>query len=209
MKKILSLVLFNAVLIAPTIASPAIQAEAGASYFVLRDTRSDSSTNVLSVDEPTKVAPFVAATYDFTERVGLRLSYHFLNNVQTTAQHGSPPGSPIQVIVWGHYRDDIHLFTAAPEFKFPLSPKLSLALSPQLNWVASRGVVSFSTTDPTVLLVGPRERDEEGITWGGSVRALWAIDSRFSISVGYQYSDLDPSFDRQAHIFSGGLLWKF
>jgi hypothetical protein len=70
-------------------------------------------------------------------------------------------------------------------------------------------VVSYSTTNPAVLLIGPRKRNDDGFTLGGSVRFLWSFSPRLAISLGYQYVDLDPSFDREAQVFSGGMQWKF
>lgn len=190
-------------------AAPAFHAELGASYFLLRNSDPQPGSHRLSVDEPEKLAPFVAGAYEFSERFSLRLSYHYLSDVSTVAELGSPPGSPLAVVVWGHYDDDVHLVSAAPEFKWSLAPRLSLGVAPQLNWVASRGVVSFSTHNPAVLLVGPQRRHDDGLTLGGAARLLWSIGKNSVVSLGYQYVDLDPSFGREAHVFSGGLLWRF
>jgi hypothetical protein len=193
----------------PVVASPAIQPEIGVSYFFLRHTALERGSYRLSIDEPEKFAPFVAANAELNDWLGLRFSYTFVNNARTTAMLGSPPGSPLTVVVWGHYDDDIHVVSAAPEFKWRFTPALSLGVAPQVNWVASRGTISYSTDNPTVLLVGPRDRHDDGFTLGGSARLLWSLSARATLTLGYQYLDLDPSFDREAHVISGGLQWKF
>jgi hypothetical protein len=187
----------------------ALEPEAGVSVFALRHTRAEGGTHVLARDEPTRLAPYVAARHAFNERFALRLSYQFVGHAESVTEYGSPPGSPLAVVVWGHYRDDIHVVSAAPELAWALSRELSLSLAPQVNWVASRGVVSYATTNATVLLVGPRTRREEGFTLGGALRASWSFTRRAALSAGYEYLDLDPSFGRQAHVFSGGVRWKF
>jgi hypothetical protein len=189
-------------------ASP-LQAEAGVSYFVLRHTRFESGATAFRVDEPHNAAPFVALTRDVSDTWDVKLSYRYLNNVRTTVQFGSPPGSMLPVVVWGHYDDDVHMLTAAPEFKWRVASQLTFAIAPEVNWVASRGVVSYSTNNATVLLVGPRRRNDDGFTLGASARWLWTTGSRWAMMLGYEYVDLDPSFDREAHVFSGGVQWRF
>jgi hypothetical protein len=204
--------LISALVAASAIGAPTFHAEGGASYFVIRDARLEPAPDPLAVDEPRKVAPFVGVTYDMTDQIAFRFSYHYLSDVRTTVVFGSPPGSPpspLPIIIWGHYEDDVHLVTVAPEFKWRIGPTVTFSIAPQVNWVASRGVVSYSTTNPLVLLLAPRERDDEGLTLGGSARIRWALGSRAAISLGYQYVDLDPSFGRKAHAFTGGLQWSF
>lgn len=200
-----------------TLALPCLRAaeilpEIGASFFLLDGGNLDGSPRPVSVDEPGEIAPFIALTYGLTDRIGLRFSYQYLNNVRTTAMFSSPPpGGPvtIPIVVWGHYVDDVHLLTLAPEFKWPVSPKMTLSVAPQLHWVASRGVVSYSTTNALIQLVAPRGRHADGFTAGGAARLGWTLGPRAAVSVAYQYCDLDPSFDREAHVFSGGFQWRF
>jgi hypothetical protein len=71
--------------------SAAVQAEAGISHFLIRDGRLEQAPDPLSVDQPSEFAPFVAATVDLTSHIGLRFSYHYVNDVRTTAAFGSPP----------------------------------------------------------------------------------------------------------------------
>ena len=196
----------------PAIMAAEIRSEIGASFFAVRHARLEQSPSPLSSDEPGRTAPYVAATYGLNERIAIRLSYHYLNDVRTTAQFAGPPGippSPLPVFVSGHYVDDVHVLSVAPEYHWAIAPALSFSVAPQLNWVTSRGVVSYSTNSALILLVAPRERNDEGFTWGGAVRMQWSLGARAALAAGYQFVDLEPSFDREAHVFSAGLSWKF
>ncbi len=211
--KILSVLIFlGAISATSATASPAIHPEIGVSYFVLRNTKPESSTAPLSVDEPTKFAPFVAVRCEATPWLGLRLSYHFLNNLHTVTENGPPPGLPLStlpIFVRSHYQDDVHLVSAAPEFTWNIAPQWTVALAPQVNWVSSRGTISYSTNSPLLSLVAPRARNDDGFTLGGGGWVRWSLGARTTLSLGYQYLDLEPSFGREAHSFSGGVSWKF
>lgn len=207
-----SLLLLSVFLALRASATPGAQAEIGASYFALRHSGLEGAANVLSVDEPGKFAPFLAARYGFNDRFALRLSWHFLKNVRATATSGAPAGTPPSVppfVVWTHMHDDIHVLSAAPEIAWRVSPKVTFALAPQLNWVASRGTVSYSTLHPLILLPAPQARRDDGFALGGNARLLRSLGGRAALSVGYQFLNLDPSFGRQAHVISGGLQWRF
>ena len=204
----LSLLLLLSALAAPVIASPTIEPEAGVSYFVLRHTQIQPGA-VTSVDEPTATVPFVAVTGGFTDHFGLRLSYHYLRNVDTVTRYNVPPGSLLQILVWGHYEDDVHLFSAAPEFKWSLAPRVMFAIAPEVNWVASKGMISYSTNGAALTLVAPQTRNDHGFTLGGSTRLVWSLGRHAAVALGYQYVDLDPSFGRVGHVFSGSVQWEF
>lgn len=194
------------------VAAPGYQVEAGATLFTFESGQFEPGPTPLVTDDPPEVAPYVAMTYGFTDQFGLRLAYHYLNDVRATVEFGSPPGfppSPLPVVVWGHYRDDVHVVSLAPEFSWSLSRAFTVTLGPQLNWVASRGTISYSTNALALTLLAPRPQRDEGFTAGGTARLNWSIGARTAITVGYHYLDLDPSFDRKAHAFSGGLQWKF
>lgn len=193
-------------------AATSFQAEAGASYFFLREARLERAPTPLSTDEPGKFAPFVAGSLAFNERVALRLSYAFLDNARATAVFPGPPGvppSPLAVVVWGRYRDDVHVVSLAPEFTWTLRPRLAFAVAPQVNWVASRGVVSYSTNSALLLLVAPQPRNDDGLTLGAAAKLRWTLGARASLSLGYEYVDLAPSFGRRAQVLSGGWRWNF
>lgn len=196
----------------PAAAAPGFSLEGGASYFMLRHERLESSPAPFTVDQPDRLAPFVGLRTALTDRFGLRASYQFVNNVRATAQFsyrlGDPP-SPVPTIVWGHYEDDVHVFSLAPEFTWPLAPRLNFALSPQFNWVKSRGLVRYSTDNALILLQAPRERNEDGTTWGGAARFDWAFGAKSGLFASYQFVDLEPSFERQARVVSAGMTWKF
>lgn len=210
--RILSLALFSAVLLCPLLRAASVVPEVGASYYFLRGARLEGTATPLSTDEPGKLAPFVAGTFAFNERVALRFSYSYLDNARTTVVFPGPPGSPpslLPIVIWGHYRDDVHIVSLAPEFSWALRPGLAFAVAPHVNWVASRGVVSFSTNGATILLVGPRARNDDGFTLAGAARLRWDLGARAALTLGYEYTDLAPSFGRRAHVASAGLRWKF
>jgi hypothetical protein len=198
--------------LATQLRSAVIEIEAGPSYFFFEGARPEVAPDPLQFDAPDKGGFFVAATYAFTERIGARVAYHQVNNTRIAAQYGSPPGSPpspLTVVVWGHYRDDIHLITAGPEFKWRPYPRLLLAAGPQVNWIASRGTASYGSETALILFAGPRARNDEGFTWGGAARVAWAVGARTAITAGYQFVDLEPSFHRRAQVMSAGVSWRF
>src|SRR5688572_29836687 len=106
------------VLSAPLTIAAAFEAEIGASYFVFRGTQLGQTA--LSVDEPKELAPYIAGTYVVSDRFGVRLTYHHLRDVHTQADFGAPPGLPPSqpAGVFGHFEDDVHLLSVAPEFEW-------------------------------------------------------------------------------------------
>lgn len=189
------------------------RAEAGVSYFALHGARFENQPAPLALDQDGgRWAPFVAGSYAFTERVGVRLSYHYVHNLSATAEYGYPPGPGDvhpQVVTWGHYDDDIHLVTLAPQLKWAFNDRVSATVAPGLNWVASRGTVGYSTLNPAVTLPARRGRNESGLTLGAAAGLAWAVGEQGTFSLSYQWVDLDPSWNREAHVFSGGLGWQF
>src|ERR1043165_8694865 len=142
--KILPTLLCSLLLAAPTwVAAADLRAEAGVSYFVPRHGRFEKSPAPLTLDDSNRGAPFVAVTRAVNENFGLRFSYHYVNEFRARTQLSSPPGSLLAIVVWGHYRDAVHLLSAEPELTWKLAPALTFAIAPQLNWVASRGTVSY------------------------------------------------------------------
>lgn len=188
-------------------------AEVGASYLSLhgeRFERSPASSQTLG--GKARTAPFITAGYRVDGGLGVRLSYHAIGDIEAAAKFGSPPSQdgPVTtpVVVWGHYEDEVHLVTLAPEFSWPRG-KLTFSLAPEVNWVSSRGRVTYTMEDPTITAIPPRRHSENGFTLGGSIGVSYAIAERTSVSLTYHYTDLDPSFDRQAHVFSAGVKWAF
>src|SRR4051812_8819162 len=99
--------------------------EVGASYFSFHDARYEGSQAPFQTDEPGQWAPYVAVTAGFSPHVGLRLAYHYVRDIEATVGYGSPPGTLLPVVVYGHYRDTVHLLSLSPEFSWQLNPKLS------------------------------------------------------------------------------------
>jgi hypothetical protein len=183
--------------------------EAGYSHFEFRDSDPERGIPTRSISESSRGAPFVAGSMTLTERIGLRTSYHYIDNVRSTAQIATPFDWPDSINVFGHYRDNIHLVTIAPEYGWSPRPGLALAISPQLHWVNSRGRVDYETNSTEIQLPDPHRRNDHGFTLGISGRVGVSLSDRSAAFAGYSFSDLSPSFGRQAHIFFGGFSYAF
>ena len=196
----------------PAIHASPFHVEAGASYFMFNGTNLESRANLNSVDEPKNRAPFVGVQYDLGQGFGVRFSYQWVNEVWTTAEYGPTANfspSPFPSLVWGYYHDDIDVISVSPEFALALTPRLSVGIAPQINWVRSRGWIHYSSMSPVLLLVAPQAWRDDGFTVGGSTRLQWIFASRAAASVSYQFTDLKPSFGRKAHVLTGSLQWRF
>ncbi len=210
----LKLALLSGVAAATAAAQPVgFYAELGASYLSLHGERFERSPEPLqTLGGKAKTAPFVTAGYRLDEGLSVRLSYHAIGDIEAAAKFGSPPnqGGPVNtpVVVWGRYEDEVHLLTLAPEFSWPRG-KWTFRLAPEVNWVSSRGRASYTMSDPTIAAIPPRTHSENGFTLGGALAVSYAIAERTSVSLTYHYTDLDPSFDREAHVFSAGVRWGF
>lgn len=211
--KTFTLVALGALLTTAAAAQTTFYAEAGVSYLALRDARFETAPDPLRTSGgKSEAAPFIAGGVSFTERFGLRLSYHYVDQINASAQFPSPPaGGPITtpVVVWGYYQDEVHLVGLAPEFRWAAGPKLRFTIAPVLNWVASRGEVWYAAANAAVLPGPSRRPSDEDFTFGGSLGLEWSLTEHAAISLSYQYADLQPSFDREAHLISGALRWNF
>jgi hypothetical protein len=132
-----------------------------------------------------------------------------VKGIRAKSDLSNPPGSPLAIVVFGHYHDDVHLFSAGPEFKVALNSIVSASITPQLNWVVSKGEVAYSTPSALVLLPARFGLNHDGLTLGAAARINWTLTRRLDLTLGYQFTDFDPSFDRVAHIISAGLALKF
>ncbi len=189
-------------------------AEGGGSL-VLVGTASLPTTPNFSVsrqsNDRTKGAPYISAGVSFSERFRLRLSYHYiadLESTQTTTWAGGPTFAPEYDF---HIRssDDVHIVGLAPELIWPVSQRVSLSVSPVLNWVASRGALHFSTNAPNISIIPRIDHRDDDFTFGGAVGLTWALAERMDAVFSYQYTDLKPSFGRTAQLLSAGLRWRF
>lgn len=206
----------TAALSATVVAKAQFYVEAGVSFVGLADGRFERTPDAFFSDDGEEAAPFIAGGYSFSERFGMRASYHYIGDIKASAGYGHPPGMPdpvLPVVVYGHYKDDVHLVGLAPELRWAATEKLKLTFSPMLNWVASRGVAryAYGATPPTTLLapIPNRRHRDEGLTFGASIGMAWMIGERSTLSLSYQYTDLEPSWDRVAHLVSGALRWNF
>lgn len=224
MKMLRSYVLF-AIFCLPAFAESSLNTEAGVSYVFIRKARYETgsiTTGVLSEDK-SQVAPFVAIGHSFSESVSLRLSYQYIGNLNATTQSvfqiALPPGTnvpnPLIPNFTNQYHDSVHVLGLAPEFKWRLSPKLGLTFSPELNWAADRGtILSTEIHDQPIspfTAVAPKQASHtaENFSLGASAGVLWSLSERCSLAFSYRYTELQPSWNRQAHILSAALRWHF
>ena len=164
---------------------------------------------VLGEDKSTW-APFISAGYTFSERVGVRLAYHFVGNLSASVKSTLLVGGDVVLgDVSLRFNDEVHVLSLAPEFKWPVTGGLRLTVSPELNWVASRGEVLATTLNPVINVLPRGIRNKQALTLGASVGAIWALSDQCDLAVGYKYSDLKPSWGRAAHMVSGSLRWRF
>ncbi len=210
----LKLALLGGMVAATAVAQQAgFYAEIGASYLSLHGERFERSPEALETrGGKARTAPFITAGYRVDDGLSVRLSYHAIGDIEASAKFASPPDpdEPVNtpVVVWGRYEDEVHLVTLAPEFSWPRG-KLTFTVAPEVNWVSSRGRATYTMEDPTIAAIPPRRHSENGFTLGGAVGISYALAERTSVSLTYHYTDLDPSFDRQAHVLSGGVRWAF
>jgi opacity protein-like surface antigen len=186
-------------------------AEGGVSYFDLRGASfadsAASKVTAVHVDD-SAWAPFIAAGYSFSEHIGLRLSYQYVSDVRSEVDRTYTAGSG-SYVVNARYSDDLHVVALAPEFKWTISPKLTLSLSPELNWIAMREDMRLHTDAPSITVVPRSSRTEDEFTFGASAGVSWAINERSALTLAYKYVDLKPSWDRTANVVSAGLRWNF
>jgi hypothetical protein len=187
-------------------------AEGGASLVLLSkaDVQTSSSYNVVSPShDRTKGAPFVAAGISFSEHFRVRLSYHYLGNLESAATNVLRLPSIAPYDVYTRFSDHVHIVGFAPELSWPIGRRVSLNISPVLNWVASRGAIYLQTNAPNVTLIPKVDHREDDFTLGGAAGLSWRLGERTDAVFNYQYTNLRPSFGRTAQLLSAGLHWRF
>lgn len=205
---------------ATALAAPGAFTEIGLSHFALDGARFEKHPTPVAVwDETSKLAPFVAAGYSFTDGFGLKLSYHYVADISSAAKYNSfPTDGDVQlpVVTMAYYEDDLHVVGLSPEFKFKVGNAVTLAFAPVLNWVAnqgraiySHGVINVAPDPSNPQVVVRRSRDDDGFTVGGSIALLFSLSERSALSFSYQYANLEPSYDREGHILTGAWRWTF
>jgi hypothetical protein len=203
--------LFRVLLLAPLFvhpcwSQPRLQWEAGASRFALTSSTFPHPTPVSgTIKEDDAVwAPFVAADYSISQRLGLRLSYHYIDSVTYAIEHPVEP-QPSAWFISTRYTDDLHLLTLAPELKWALGNKTTISVAPQLNWIHVKQVFGTFTNAPHVSVLPPVKRTKEAFTFGASAGVTWQLGRRWGLALRYSYLDLDPSWGRRSHVISGGV----
>lgn len=193
------------------VAQPKFHVEAGASYLALREANfaSNPSYPVAVVrNDRSAWAPYLAGGFSLTDWLGLRLSYHYVDGIESEVNR-TFPGDPSAYVINHRYSEDIHLLGLAPEFKWQASSALTLFVSPELNWVVVREDARAWTNAPAVTIIPRTTRTEKDFTFGASAGGTWALSESWAVTLAYKYVDLNPSWDRRAHVISGGLRWSF
>lgn len=213
----------------PAFAESKFYAEAGVAYVALRGasyetgatpsltlantvpgTPLPTSTFAILGEDKSTWAPFVSAGYHFSEHIGVRLGYHYVGNLNASVKSTLLVGGDVVLgDVSLRFNDEVHVLSFAPELRWPIADKLRLTFSPELNWVTSRGEILATTSNPVINIVPRRARNEQELTFGASVGALWSLSDKCDLSLSYKYSDLKPSWGRAAHMLSGALRWNF
>lgn len=189
--------------------TPKFHVEAGASLLLLSDAKLGSSLGPTTVrEDDTAWAPFIAAGYSFSERWGVRLSYHYVDGVKAAIDTTLTAGSESYLIA-SRLSDDLHVVTLGPEFRWPLTPTLMLSASPTVNWITVRAETVTTTNAPHILVVPRTLWTHDDLTLGGGLGLAWRISEAWTGSLRYSYMDLKPSRDRSAHAFSLGLQRNF
>ena len=169
----------------------------------------------LKNEDRSTMAPFLAVGYSFSDWLGMRLSYQYIGHLTAQTETDTsfiptaiyPPGVYVTTFAT-HYKDDVHLLSLAPEIKWPVTDKLKLMFSPQLNWVLDRSEVQESVTTYQTF-VSNTAQTRQKLSLGALVGAMWSCSKRCDLTASYQYADLNPSHGRQANIFSGAVRWRF
>lgn len=152
-------------------------------------------------DEKRKqTAPFVAVGSQLTDWLGLRLSYHFLDDITAVATGGVVIGGdaidprPIQIIA------KVKWLTLAPELRWKIASQLALTFSPSANWISNKEIayriperVMFDT------------RRTQSVTFGAAAGAVWTFTEHTALALSYGYTDFKPSRGREARLLSGSL----
>lgn len=186
-----------------------LHVEAGASLLLLNDARLSSSLGSTVVREDDSAwAPFLAAGYAFSERWGLRLSYHYVDGVKAAMDTTLVAGTESYLIAT-RLSDDIHIVSFGPEWRWPLSPALVLSASPTVSWVTVRAETLTTSDAPHIMIVPRTLWTHDDLTLGGGLGVAWQLSAAWAASLRYSYLDLEPSSDRSAHAISLGLRRNF
>jgi len=227
--KLNQLLLLPLLLCATVLANAKFYAEAGVGYATVRGGHFQSAallgnpviqvipgpipptSTITAINQDSSTAvPFLAVGYSVSERLGLRLSYQYLGDLSARVDYRVVIGGDALLGTYTtKFNDDVHIVSLAPEFTWPLAANFSLTLAPQLNWVSSDSEL-LSSTQSTQLSVIPRlTRQESEFTFGASAACVWHWTETSSVVLRYQYADLKPSWQREAHLVTGAVRWRF
>lgn len=166
-------------------------------------------------EQRSKNFPVLSAGYRFNDRFGLRVSYQSVRNLttQTAWEAQYVGGTPLNVLVappsfYTTIEDNLDVVSFAPEAILPLVGKLSVVLSPELNWMRLRRDVDerFVSLSPTQHLM--YSETENKMNLGASAGLMLGLTDKLQLSVRYKYVNFSPSFDRDAHEVFATLRWN-
>ena len=227
--KITRLLLLPLLLCSTVLADAKFYAEAGVGYASVRGARFQSeafidssvillvpgtvppTATITSVSQDRSAAsPFLALGYSLSERWSLRLSYRYLGDLSARVDYRVIVGGDTFVGTYTtKFNDDVHIVSLAPEFTWPVASHLSLTISPELNWVVNDSEL-LSTTQSSSVIITPRlTRHESKFTFGASAACVWDWTETSSVVLRYQYADLKSSREREAHLVTGAVRWRF
>ena len=179
----------------------------------------NASANVVSTDvinenfREDRSAPVfhVAVGYRILDGLSLKVGYHQLGRTTSTQTADVVIGVAQTAAgdITMKYQDRVQAVSFSPEFRLAMTPKLSLTLAPELNWIFSQASLRTETDSPAISIIPFIERKSDKLTLGAALGAEWAATEKLTLSARYQFKDLDNSWDRQAHVFSAGLRFAF
>lgn len=155
-------------------------------------------------------SPQVAAGYAFTPAFGLKLSYRYAGRTTSSLFYDVIVAAGAQpALVETRFSDQAHVVSLTPEWRWSPRPRLTLAVAPELNWVASEARVSTHTDNPAISVV-PRQRlSERDYSLGAALGAEWELGRGWMAAGRFQYTDMDPSWGRVGRFISAALRREF
>ncbi|MFT3867421.1 MAG: outer membrane beta-barrel protein [Nibricoccus sp.] len=170
----------------------------------------------LTSEQKTKNFPVLSAGYRFDERFGIHVSYQSVRNLtaQTAWEAQYVGGMPVDILLvappsfYTTIEDNLHVVSVGPEAILPLVGKLSVMLSPEVNWVRLRRQVHerFVSLSPTQHLMYSETDDK--VSAGVTAGLVLGLTEKLQLSVRYKYVNFNPSFARDAHEVFATLRWN-
>lgn len=227
--KCLGLTVFLAVVLqVPSAWGSGFLLEAGVGYAALSDGEYTLSSLLDNTDPAANVVPTALENPTFTEDDTAAVSYLSLGYAWTdwfrtfvgfqqyerTASRSvadvviaSPPVSTGSIMM--AYIGEVQVVSWTAEFRWAVTPRFTLSLSPEVNGVFSEETLRTSSDSAVLIFIPEISRESTEISLGVSVGAEWALTPKLSVVARYRYQDLEASWGREAQVITGGLQWAF